>query len=240
MEGGGDVPETYNIYCDESCHLEHDISKVMVLGAIWCKQSKVNEVASRMKEIRNKHNIPTYREIKWVKVSPAQESFYLDIIDYFLDDDDLHFRGIIIPDKTKLDHNAFGQTHDDWYYKMFFDLLKVIIAPDSRYNIFIDYKDTWGAQKIKKLHEVLSNSNYDFSREIIEQIKLVRSHQVQLIQLCDLVMGAIGYRNRHLATSDSKGNIAKRLIERTGYSLEQTTLLKENKMNLLRWNGTDL
>lgn len=26
------MSETFNIYCDESCHLEHDQQKVMVLG----------------------------------------------------------------------------------------------------------------------------------------------------------------------------------------------------------------
>ena len=26
----------YNIYCDESCHLQNDNSNVMVLGAVWC------------------------------------------------------------------------------------------------------------------------------------------------------------------------------------------------------------
>jgi len=211
----------------------------MVLGAIWCEYSKVEAISKRLKEIRQRHGLSQYAEIKWVKVSPSKQSFYLDIIDYFLDDDDLHFRGIIIPDKSKLDHERFNQTHDDWYYKMFFDLLKVIIAPDENYCIYIDYKDTWGAKKINKLHEVLSNSNYDFSREIIKQIKLVKSHQVQLIQLCDLLIGAISYANRHLTTSHAKRSIVDRLIERTGYSLEQTTLLKEKKINLLRWNGRD-
>ncbi|PKL20413.1 MAG: DUF3800 domain-containing protein [Spirochaetae bacterium HGW-Spirochaetae-4] len=234
------MSETYNIYCDETCHLEHDVSKVMVLGAVWCEQEKVEEIGHRMKEIRIKYGIPPYLEIKWVKVSPAQKAFYLDIIDYFLDDDDLHFRGIIIPDKTKLNHQAYNQTHDDWYYKMFFDLIKVIISPEDRYNIFLDYKDTWGAKKIQKLHNVLSNSTYDFSREIVQRIQLVRSHQVQLIQLCDLLIGAIEYKNRHLSESDPKAAIVARLIERTGYSLEHTTLLKEKKMNLLRWNGADV
>ncbi|MCL0066152.1 DUF3800 domain-containing protein, partial [Dehalococcoidia bacterium] len=27
---------TYNIYCDESYHLEHDHQEIMVLGALWC------------------------------------------------------------------------------------------------------------------------------------------------------------------------------------------------------------
>ena len=30
------MPQVFNIYCDESCHLEHDRQQVMVLGAIWC------------------------------------------------------------------------------------------------------------------------------------------------------------------------------------------------------------
>ncbi len=29
------MTELVNIYCDASCHLEHDQQRVMVLGAIW-------------------------------------------------------------------------------------------------------------------------------------------------------------------------------------------------------------
>jgi len=25
----------YNIYCDESCHLEHDRQPIMVIGGMW-------------------------------------------------------------------------------------------------------------------------------------------------------------------------------------------------------------
>ena len=30
------MPQAFNVYCDESCHLEHDRQKVMILGATWC------------------------------------------------------------------------------------------------------------------------------------------------------------------------------------------------------------
>ena len=30
----------FNIYCDESCHLENDQQKAMVLGLIWCDKTK--------------------------------------------------------------------------------------------------------------------------------------------------------------------------------------------------------
>ena len=39
------------------------------------------------------------------------------------------------------------------------------------------------AGKVTKLHEVLANSLYDFSRQIIERVQLVRSHEVELMQL---------------------------------------------------------
>lgn len=32
----------YNIYCDESCHLQHDHNDIMVLGGILCKKTLCN------------------------------------------------------------------------------------------------------------------------------------------------------------------------------------------------------
>lgn len=110
---------TYNIYCDESCHLEHDGQPVMVLGAVWCPCDRVHEISVRIREIKARHGLSPKLEIKWEKVSPARKAFYLDVLDYFFDDDHLHFRALIA-DKTGLTHEGFGQTHDTWYYKMYF------------------------------------------------------------------------------------------------------------------------
>ena len=43
----------YNVYCDETCHLEHDGINVMVLGAVWCPQNKLKEINQRIREIKN-------------------------------------------------------------------------------------------------------------------------------------------------------------------------------------------
>jgi len=177
------MSEIYNIYCDESCHLENDRLPVMVLGAIWCPLEKVREISARLRDIKAVHHLSPTFEMKWAKVSPARQEFYLNMLDYFFDNDDLHFRALIVPDKSLLQHEEFGQTHDDWYYKMYFDLLKVILSPHECYRIYLDIKDTRGATKVARLHEVLSNSVYDFSREIIERLQLVRSHEVEISQL---------------------------------------------------------
>jgi hypothetical protein len=223
-----------NVYCDESCHLEHNHHTVMVLGAIWCLKGLCSDINQRVREIKERNQLSRSFEIKWDKVSPAKYDFYLDILDYFFDDDDLHFRGIII-DKAKLDHLAFHQTHDTWYYKMLFTLLNVIIIPSNRYNIYLDYKDTWSYQKAMKLYDVISNAKYDYSREIINKIQPIRSYEAEILQLTDLLIGIISYLNRGLTGSKAKTDLVERMKERSNYSLTETTLLREDKVNILRW-----
>lgn len=233
------MSQIFNIYCDESCHLEHDHQKVMVLGAVWCPLDKVREVSVRLREIKAKHGMKPGFETKWTKVSPAKQAMYLDLIDYFFDDDDLHFRALVVPDKTKLRHGDFGQDHDTWYYKMFFDLLKVLFGPKSRYRIYLDIKDTRSAAKVANLHEVLCNNLYDFEREIIERVQTVHSCEVELLQLADLMIGAVSYANRGLSGNAGKEALVARIRERSGYALTQTTLLREEKTNLFVWHASE-
>lgn len=231
--------DLYNIYCDESCHLENDRQKVMVLGAIWCLKDKAQEISKRIREKKQEHGLMQEFEIKWTKVSPSKKDFYLDVVDYFFDDDDLHFRALIVPDKSKLRHEEHNQTHDNWYYKMYFDMLKVIISPDYQYRVYLDIKDTRGGIKLRKLHDVLSNEKYDFKRNIIEFMQLVHSHDIQMLQLADLLIGAISYLNRGLSGNKAKEAIISRMKEKSGYSLIQSTLYRENKMNLFRWQALE-
>ena len=233
------MSQIYNIYCDESGHLENDLEKVMVLGAVWCSQEKSREISVRIREIKNRHGLKADFEIKWTKVSPAKKQFYLDVMDYFFDDDDLHFRALIIPDKSKLRHAEHGQTHDDWYYKMYFDMLKVILSPSAKYRIYLDIKDTRSAAKIAKLHEVLCNSLYDFSRALVERVQTVRSHEVELLQVADLLIGATAYVNRARSGNAGKEALIARMKERSGYALTITTLLREEKVNLFRWHASE-
>lgn len=230
----------YNIYCDESCHLEHDHQKVMGLGAVWCPLKERKLISEEIKAINVKHNLHPKFEIKWTKVSLAKIQYYIEILEYFFENNNLHFRGLIIPDKSKLDHSAHNQTHDEWYYKMYFNLLKVILSPDDRYNIYIDIKDTIGRNKVKKLRDVLCNNIFDFSRDIIKKVQQVKSHEINILQLTDLLLGALVYANRGEFKSAAKAKLVDLLKERTEYSLTKTTLLKENKFNILIWAGLNV
>lgn len=231
------MAESYNIYLDESCHLENDGVAVMTLGAIWCPQEKTREVSIRVRDIQEQHGLTHDFEIKWTKVSPAKLGFYQAVLDYFLDDDDLHFRGVVIPDKSKLEHQRFGQSHDLWYYKMCFGLLEPIIDPTQHYSIYLDIKDTRSEGKRRKLEEVLRNANYDGSGNIVRKVQQIRSHESEPMQLADLLIGAVTYANRGLQTSPAKLALIDRLRRRTGFSLTRTTWLREPKLNLLIWQS---
>lgn len=230
----------YSVYCDESCHLENDGQPVMVLGAVWCPTSKRGEIFKRIREIKEKNGISDNIEMKWTKVSDSKILAYVDLVDYFFDDDDMHFRALIVADKNKLRHKDFGQTHNDWYYKMYFDMLKSIISNEAIYNIYIDIKDSVGGEKIERLKEVLSNEKYDFNRKIIKKMQLVRSDEIEIMQIVDILSGATMAANRNSTTSSSKNNLILRIRERSGYSLTKTTLLTETKFNTFVWNGQNL
>ncbi|MCF6155344.1 MAG: DUF3800 domain-containing protein [Candidatus Brocadia sp.] len=233
------MSQLYNIYCDESCHMENDHLKVMVLGAVWCPIDKVKEISIRLRDIKKDHGFNPEFEIKWTKVSPAKMIFYREVMDYFFDNDNLHFRALIVPDKSKLRHKEFLQSHDDWYYKMYFDMLKVILSPKSIYRIYLDIKDTRSADKIAKLHDVLCNNFYDFSRKIIERVQAVRSHEVEILQLADLLIGAVSYTNRGLSGNAGKDTLVTHMKERSQYCLTRTTLLREDKVNLFCWHASE-
>jgi hypothetical protein len=227
--------ELIHVYCDESCHLENDQAKAMVLGAVWCPASHRAMLARRLKALKNTYGLAPNFEIKWVKVSPALLDFYRAALDVFFDEPLLHFRALVVPDKQALNHACFSQSHDEFYYKMWYLLLNPLINPSDRYRIFLDIKDTQGQAKVTKLHDVLCNANYDFDREVIQSIELVHSHDVLLLQLADLLMGAVGYMHRGLQESSAKLALVTHIRHRSGLSLERSSLLREEKFNLFVW-----
>jgi hypothetical protein len=227
----------YNIYCDESCHLENDKINVMVLGAIACPVSQRARVAKEIKAIKTRHNLPSDFEIKWTKVSKNKIGFYLELINYFFTSSELSFRALVIPDKTKLNHDLFNSDHDSFYYKMYFQLLNVMLENSNKYNVYLDIKDTQGSQKVAKLQEVLANANYDFDRRMVQKIQQVHSHEVEQLQLADLIIGALSYLNRGLETSSAKLQIIERLKELSTLSLTKSTLPSAQKFNLFYWNA---
>lgn len=215
--------KTFNIYCDESCHLENDHKKYMFIGSINCAYPQVRRHTERIKELKDKHKFNA--EIKWSHVSMSKIQFYLDLVDYFFDTD-LKFRAIGI-DKSQIRRDDFNSNFDDFYYKMYYQLLNYKVDTTNHYNVYLDIKDTLSAIKVRKLKNIL-NVKYG----VFRNIQNIRSEESVLMQLADFLMGAISYN----ANFDQKQNFAKVLIlDKISKHANMTNLAKTNyseKLNL--------
>lgn len=226
-----------NIYCDESCHLEHDHIPAMVLGALVCPMEERRRITECIWTLKEKYGLARDFEAKWTKVSPAKKAFYEELITLFFTENALNFRAVVIPDKSRLDHGQFGQSHDDFYYKMYYRLLTALLENSNRYRIYLDIKDTHGQKKVDKLHEVLCNAHLDFDRNMIERIQQVHSHEVELMQLTDLLIGALAYRFRNLTGSQTKLDLIEQIKLHSKLSLSSSSLLSARKFNLFVWEA---
>ena len=230
--------ELYNIYCDESCHLQNDNSDIMVLGAIQCFENEKQQIYKCIRDMKLKHGLSTYFEIKWTKVSESKIGFYLELLEYFISNENLSYRGLIAVGKKQLNHERYNNgDYDLWYYKMYFLMLDPIIKPIHAYKVLIDIKDTKGGKRVSKLREVLCNNIYDFNGDVIKYINQINSRESELIQLVDLINGALGYYHRQLYKADSSNKGKNIFISKLEeyIDLTKTTSRDEQKFNMLIW-----
>ncbi|GAA0082413.1 MULTISPECIES: DUF3800 domain-containing protein [Clostridium] len=232
-----------NIYCDESCHLEFtDKNKnnqvSMVLGGISCPKEEVKKVSDELREIKNRHGIWKFNEVKWTKVSDNKINFYKEVVNYFFNNQNLRFRTIVFQDKNKFNYEKYD--HNDIYYIMYFYLLREMINVKKINNIYIDKKDTRGGRKVKDLRECLCNEKLDFDFKLINNIQIINSSDSELMQLVDILIGAVGYANRgymgETLNSTAKLDLVEFIKCKTGYSLLKTTLRQEDKFNIFIWH----
>lgn len=223
----------YNIYCDESCHLLNDKNKTFVLGTIWVDKNRTAKIFEDLRKLKIKHKLSTKFEAKWTKISKAKKDYYCDLVHYFFDNQYLHFRGLVVPDKSILNHKIFNQDHSTWYYKMFYVLLNKIIKETAEYNLYLDIKDTGSNLKVIELQRILNIAS--IQDIAIQKAQQIRSHEVELMQLVDVLIGAISYRHRGLKTNEGKIKVIEIIESSIRKQILETSDINEDKFNFLVW-----
>lgn len=231
-----------NIYCDESGHLLHDSNNpIMALGALCCPLENTRNILDEIHNLKLESGFTADFEIKWTKVSSQKMDFYKKLIDYFYNNQYLNFR-VLVADKRTLDHDRFKQSHDDWYYKMYYYMLENIIYSKETYYIYLDIKDTKSTKKAKYLKDVLSHTLYDFDGNIIKNIQHVRSHEIGIIQLTDLLTGATMHANKKnvlekMVFSKAKEELIEYINKTCHISLTSSSLRRSKKFNVFVWRA---
>jgi hypothetical protein len=226
-----------NVYCDESCHLENDRMPIMVFGGVWCLNSEAPRLSKELALIKEQYD--ARGELKWNKISGHKLSFYKAVLDWFKTSKEMHFRGLVVMDKSKLRHDEFNAgSHDTFYYKMYFSLLRPILSPDHQYEIYLDIKDTQSRKKVRKLREVLCNDRYDFTSSMIAWCQNIRSHESHLLQVADFLIGAVSYKHRYELRSppnppsSAKLEVLHYLEQTQQVDLSRSSPLRAEKFNL--------
>lgn len=223
----GMIENTYNYYCDESCHLRNDQKSFMVLGYISVPYNRIKRFKEEIKEIRQKHK--NSLEVKWTNLNQWNYAFYSDLVDFFFDRMDLNFRAILV-DKNRYAAEKCGNDYDRFYYLMYYQLIYHKLDICNEYNIYLDIKDELSTYRINELKNILN-----VKMGTIKKIQHIRSHEVDLLQLCDLFIGAISYSaNEKEQKSISKMKLIEKIKKRSNCDLFSQTPKNEIKFNLFR------
>lgn len=221
----------FNVYCDETLPdlftTTKAIDKRLLIGSIWIEAHLGERVKTDIKALRQKHHC--WGEIKWTKVSPSQEAFYLDLVDLFFSYGmQMRFRCIGV-DPKQVNWTHHGNDKELGFYKFYYFLLEKWILDFNEYAIFCDAKVNRDLSRLHTLHEILERVNWNAN---IERVQALPSREVVLIQLTDFLLGAASSRINTIAhTNRAKIAVIEHLERHLGHAI-QPTVKNENKFNV--------
>jgi hypothetical protein len=223
----------FEVYCDES-RTENFYDQALgddsyvLIGGLWIEASEREDYKAKIKGLRETHNV--YGEFKWNRVSPSRQQFYLALVRLFFEEA-MRFRCMVLP-VSQLDAIQFHQAGNElMFYKFYYQLLHHWILDFNRYCIFVDFKSNRVRSRLRTLRSVLQNAN--ITSEILA-VQALPSNQVDLLQLVDVLIGAVGYRFHQQRGSTSKLAVLNEIEDHLGHPI-QPTPRREGKFNVFRF-----
>jgi hypothetical protein len=223
-----------NIYCDESRHTSNHADPFMVIGALSCPRDQRERVTRHLNLMRKQHNV--WREFGWKTLSPSRRDFYWALLDFFCNERDLAFRCLVV-DRNILDHDQFNQGDNELgFYKLYYQMLVHWLKPACAYHLYLDWQQNQTQRRFTDLRDILRRRLTGKAK--IECLEPVNSRQVPMIQLTDLMIGAVGYSWNDRRGSEIKKTFCTDLARAVGLPvLKASTQLGEEKFNIFNFVG---
>ena len=231
---------TLELYCDES---RQDLlaekgsispnNLFCCIGGIMVEAASRQAVKARINQLKEKHGI--HSEIKWTTVSPSRLAFYLDLVDLFFDTPELSFRTVVI-DASKVKNNVFnGDDQELGYYKFYYQLLYHWLNVANSYRVYTDQKTNRDKKRLKELRRIVNVSF--MTSDPIESIQAIDSSESVILQMQNILMGAVGYKYNYRGTGNSsaKESVVRKIEERLNRQICPTTS-SERKFNIFEIN----
>lgn len=219
----------YLIYCDESRHTSDSGDRFMVIGALSCPASRKRDLVRRVHNLRAIHS--AQGEFGWKRLSPNKKQFYWDLLGLFVGETDLQFRCIVV-DKTSF----VSEDVELGFYKLYYQMLVHWLSPKCAYRIYLDFQQNREQGRFHTLRDVLRRKL--LGRAQILSLEPADSSELELMQLADLLIGAVGYAWNARAGSDTKVAFCSDLAASLGRpSLAASTTPGEQKFNVFAFTG---
>ncbi|WP_422462589.1 MULTISPECIES: DUF3800 domain-containing protein [unclassified Endozoicomonas] len=224
----------FNIYCDESRHTSDPADRYAIIGALQCPMDQKRRIVHRIHSLQAKYN--THGEFGWKRLSPNRCEFYNTMRQVFLEEACLHFRCIVV-DRTSFENETYNNGDSELgFYKMYYQMLVHWLEPGHRYRLFLDWQQNASSSRFSDLKTILSRKLS--GRAHIQCLEPVSSHNQPLIQLADLLIGAVGYQWNGRTQSLCKHSFAADLARSLGrVTLKASTYPGEKKFNIFHFTG---
>jgi len=235
----------YHIYCDGS---RQSKDRFMVLGGLMLDAEEIERFNQTMQKFRLETNM--FAELKWTKVSEQKLLEYKRFVDYFFalnNTDMLHFHCIIV-DNHQVNYRKFSKGDKELgFYKFFYQLLLhgfgrpyVRQGEDDRFIVHLDYRTS--SYSLGTLKVVLNRGmkkRYNIATEPFVSIEPLDSKTSQLMQVNDIILGAIGYQKNGYdllaGAKEAKKELARRIAEQAGLKdLKENTQRGSHRFTI--WN----
>lgn len=234
------MDETYNIYCDES-RVENVESNKMTIGAFFIPRQKKKKIVRDIKAIFKDFDFAY--ELKWSKTGEQYFDFYKKIIDYFIDNQNMQFR-VIVVDKSKVAYEKYHNNDKELaFFKFYYLMLKPRLLDNSSYYIYLDKKPTRDKNIARALHSFLDSYILLHKNNCgIKHFQAYSSDKNTLIQIADFFTGLFGYAcNEDIDNNVAKSKLIKYFMVKAKIkNLCVSTQLSESKCNIFAWKGKDL
>jgi len=201
-----------HIYCDES---RQTADRYMVIGGLIARREDCPLFEQAMLLYRQSQNM--FSELKWTKVSNQKLKEYKALIDLFFGfAGAIHFKAIVI-DTQEIDNQRFNMSDAELgFYKLMYQFLLhsfgVYLESLDRCKVFLDQRTT-SRYKLSTLCAILNNGlhkKYPYLNWPVRSVQATDSKKSDLIQVADVLMGAIGYEmnGAHVRSGAKKSKVA--------------------------------
>jgi len=221
------MKRNYRIYIDESRQCsEH----YMVLGGIITTTQELPEIQSRLEEFR--YRTKMHREFKWTKVSKKMLSNYCDLVNLIADlisQKHLHFKAVVF-DTREFNHKQFSDGDGEkTFYKLMYQFIlhkfgKYLTQEDIAIVHLDQRNSSYRLQDLKPILNAGIRKKYQLTGDPIRALVPLDSKTSDLIQMADLLMGAIGFENNGFHHAPGAGPAKCGLIKHIASRFQLPTL----------------